>query len=410
MRSPALLIAAGCGIQVLNLLSFATYPTLLPELQVEWRLSNTEAGWISGIYFAGYVLAVALLTSLTDRVDPKRIYIASMAVSVIAPVGFALAADGLWSASLWRLLQGIGLAGTYMPGLRILTDQLPDGAQSRGVAFYTASFSIGVSASYYLSGLLAPAFGWQWAFAATALGPVGAMAVAAFVFESRPVAAERPTSGVLDFRPVIANRSALAYTLAYAAHNAELFAFRSWLVAFLVFSQGLQAGGGGLGWTAATLMALISLASMPASILGNELAVRFDRQRYVVIAMLISAAVGCAFGFLAANAFWIVVAAAVLYMVTISSESSAVTAGVVHSAEPRFKGATMAMHSVIGFIGALIGPLVFGVVLDLGGGSRDVQAWGLAFAAMSGIMLLGPLALVRLIGLRARQGRTHSSS
>ena len=52
---------------------------LLPTLIPAWSLSNTEAGWISGIYYAAYTLVVPLLSSLTDRVDPKRIYLASVA-------------------------------------------------------------------------------------------------------------------------------------------------------------------------------------------------------------------------------------------------------------------------------------------------------------------------------------------
>ena len=40
---------------------------------------------------------------------------------------------------------------------------------------------------------------------------------------------------LLDFRPVLANRRALAYVLGYGVHCWELFATRSWLVAFLAF-------------------------------------------------------------------------------------------------------------------------------------------------------------------------------
>ena len=151
--------------------AFATFPTLIPGFQEEWGLSNTEAGWISGIYFGGYVAAVAILTALTDRVDPKRVYLVSMAISALSAAGFAIAASGAWSASFWRLMQGLGLAGTYMPGLKALTDALPKRLQSRAVAFYTASFGIGASLSIYLSGKLDAAMGWQSAFGLCALGP-----------------------------------------------------------------------------------------------------------------------------------------------------------------------------------------------------------------------------------------------
>jgi MFS family permease len=102
---------------VAGMSAFVTFPALLPTFQQEWALSNTQAGWISGIFFAGYVLAVPVLTSLTDRIDPRRVFLAAMALSALATAGFGLMASGAWSASFWRLLQGVGFAGTYMPGL-----------------------------------------------------------------------------------------------------------------------------------------------------------------------------------------------------------------------------------------------------------------------------------------------------
>src|SRR5437016_14669803 len=84
----------------------ALIPTLIPA----WSLSNTEAGWISGIYYAAYTLVVPLLASLTDRVDPKRIYLGSVAVTALSFAGFACAADGFWSALAFRALMGAGWA------------------------------------------------------------------------------------------------------------------------------------------------------------------------------------------------------------------------------------------------------------------------------------------------------------
>ena len=236
--------------------AFATFPVLIPVFRTEWGISNTQAGSISGLYYGGYVAAVAVLTALTDRIAAKRIYLASMAVSAVAAGGFALFAAGMWTASACQFLQGVGLAGTYMPGLRALTDGLPERLQSRGTALYTASFSIGSSASFYLSGQFGAALGWQWAFALCALGP---LAGAATRVDRLRVAARAAANGLrpglLDFRPVLRNRRALGFTLAYTVHNVELFAFRSWVVAFFVFSQA-QHGPDALGvaWSAATIV------------------------------------------------------------------------------------------------------------------------------------------------------------
>ncbi|MGI9304720.1 MAG: MFS transporter [Gammaproteobacteria bacterium] len=393
------LIVTLCAFKILSMFAFATFPTLIPALQSEWDLSNTSVGWISGIYFGGYIVAVATLTSLTDRIDAKRIYLICMALSAAAAAGFALTAEGLWSASFWRLLQGVGLAGTYMPGLKVLTDQIPARLQSRGTAFYTSSFGIGVGISYFLSGQVGDAMGWQWAFSVCALGPLVAFALAVFLLRPQPPPEDnKPATHLLDFRPVIANRRALGFTLAYSLHNAELFAYRSWLVAFLVFAQTQQAAGWNPLVSAAAIAAVLSFIGMPASVLGNESVTRFGRQRVVITVMICSAIVGAAVGFLVVAPYWLLVSVVVIYAIAIAADSAAMTAGVIEVAETRYKGATMAVHSVIGFVGAALGPLLFGMALDFGGGEKTAHAWGIAFLTMSLLVLLGPLAVIKLVG------------
>ena len=108
--SPIVLLTTLCIAQVLAMTSFANFAALLPDFVVLWALSNTEAGWIGGIYYAGYVVAVPLLVGLTDIVDAKRVYLLSMGVGVAGSIGFALLAEGFWSAMGFRFLSGIALA------------------------------------------------------------------------------------------------------------------------------------------------------------------------------------------------------------------------------------------------------------------------------------------------------------
>jgi len=397
--SPVMLILALCVAETLGMATFATFPALLPTFRDEWGLSNTEAGWIGGVYFAGYLMSVPVLVSLTDRVDPRRIYLIAMGLSCVAALGFAVAANGVGSASLWRFLQGVGLAGTYMPGLKALTDTLPEKYQSRAVAFYTSSFGVGSSLSFVIAGELAAAFDWRWAFILSAIGPALAIAFAFWVLRPRaPAEDAMPATRLLDFRPVFANRRALAFTFGYAVHNWELFGYRTWIVAFLVFAQSQQPSGAiGLAWSATTLAALVNLIGLPASVIGNELAHRFGRRQVLVAVMMASAVAGVAFGFSgSALPFVAVVFLAFVYGWTVIGDSATLTAGVVAAADPRYRGATMAMHSMIGFVGSFIGPLAFGAVLDAGGGEESGMAWGIAFASLSAIILIGPVLMVTM--------------
>ncbi|HEX2334864.1 MAG TPA: MFS transporter, partial [Hyphomicrobiaceae bacterium] len=138
-----------CLGQVGNLLPHVTVPAIMAQhLMPLWGLSAAEAGMMASAYAFGYMLAVPVLTTLTDRIDARRLLPFGLMVSSFATIAFGLIADGLLSASLLWGLAGIGFAGAYMPGLKALTDRLPPGDTSRSVTLYTASFSIGVGLSF----------------------------------------------------------------------------------------------------------------------------------------------------------------------------------------------------------------------------------------------------------------------
>jgi len=403
MIRPARLIALMCAAEVLAMMGISSFAALLPELASEWQLTNTDAGWIGGFYFAGYVVAVPLLTSLTDRVDARLVFLSGAVIGGVGAAGFGLLADGFWSAAFWRVLTGIGLAGTYMPGLKALNDRLKGQAQSRAVAFYTASFGIGMSLSYLIAGEVARLIDWRAAFVAAGACSVLAFALAAVVLgghEAEPPG--RPDTHLLDFRPVFRNHEAMAYVLGYAAHVWELFGLRAWIVAFLVFSASVQSDPN--VWLAPTVVATIfMLVGTPASIFGNELALKYGRRRVIAVIMVVCALYGTLLGFSGRLDYSVVVVMSLVYAALLMGDSASLTAGMVEAAEPAYRGATMAVHSTIGFVGAAAAPPVFGLILDLAGGRGQASAWGFAFISLGAVALLGPLALT--LGVRAAKQR-----
>jgi len=399
--TPVRLTLLMCGAEIFSMTGFAAYTTLLPVLQDEWGLSNSEAGLVSGIYYAGFVAATPVLTSLTDRVDSRRIYLIACLASTLGAAGFMLFAGGLWSALLFQFLIGAGLGGSYMPGLKMLADRLEGSGQSRAVAFYTASFGIGSSLSIFICGLIGSAFGWQSAFAYGAAGPVlAALMVNLVMPRGRTRAAGHPAPALLDFRPVLRNRRALPYIFGYSAHNYELFGQRSWVVAFLAFSASLQPADAPMLVGAATLAAIISLLGPVMTISGNELAIRFGRTRVIFTFMTASGLVACVLGYTAALPWLLVFLIMCVHYSLMLGDSAALTSGAVASAHPDERGATMAVYSFVGFSFAIFAPLVFGAVLDLAGGNRSVLAWGLAFGSIGILGALSPLG--RLIYARRR--------
>ena len=401
-KTPRTLLTAICIAEIGSMMGIATFPSLQPELLSLWGLSNTDAGWINGVYYLAYLIAVPVLVSLTDRQPPRRIYATSMLLAGLSGFGFALVAEGFWTAMLFRAIAGIGLAGSYMPGLKLLSDHLesmqPGQDHSRAVAFYTSSFGIGSALSYVFAGEVAAAFGWQAAFLVAGVGPLLGLGLAMLTLPARDPVPTAPTTHLLDFRPVLASKAAMGYVLAYTAHNFELFAMRSWIVSYLVFAAALHPEAG-MVIAATTVAALVNVVGMPSSVFGNELARRYGRVPIIIAVMTASGLLGLAIGFTAYLPMWLVIAAFVVYGVTITADSSAITAGVVKAAPEGYKGATMAVHSCIGFMGAFLGPLVFGAVLDVTGGGvteGGTAPWFWAFSTTVLALVIGGGMLVRL--------------
>src|SRR5688572_30975258 len=275
------------------MLGFSTYAALLPELRDAWGLSNSQAGIVGGMFFAGYAATVSFWTALTDRTDPRNVYLAGSLIAAAGGAGFGLAASGFVSAVLFQMLLGVGIAATYMPGLRLLSDRISGPYQSRYISFYTSFFGIGTALSLAAAGLLAALYGWRAAFLLSAIGPLLAGGwVFVVISKSRP-AARTPFSlaslfPLAAWRRVLADRASAGYTLGYTVHCLELFGSRAWMVAFLAFCSTDNA----FPWNLAAIAAVVNLLAVPASIVGNEIALRIGRRRWILLAMAGSGAGG----------------------------------------------------------------------------------------------------------------------
>src|SRR5262249_11894810 len=94
-NSPIRLVAAVCAAQVLVQIGAFFWPALLPGMMQFWQLSNSEAGWITAGFYGAYMLAVPVLVTLTDRVDPKRVYLFGVGSTVAGPLPLSVLAEGV---------------------------------------------------------------------------------------------------------------------------------------------------------------------------------------------------------------------------------------------------------------------------------------------------------------------------
>src|SRR6202012_2351480 len=166
--------------------------------------------------FFGYVVSVPVLTSLTDRIDARRVYLVSCLISASGSAAFALLAHGFAGALIAQALFGIGFAGVYMPGLKAMSDRIDEGLQSRATALYTSLSGFGLAGSYFLAGIISAHASWRLAFALAALGPLAAGALVFLLMTPKPPAQAAARPGFFtSFRLVFRNKPALGYIAGY---------------------------------------------------------------------------------------------------------------------------------------------------------------------------------------------------
>lgn len=362
------------------MLPFVNFSAALPVARAAWGLSASQAGVVFAAQQIGYTLAVLVLSSLTDRVGVRRIYLASAALNGLGALAFALWAHDLWSAVATRAVIGAGLAGTYVPGMRLVVERTATGRRGAAMGVYIAAFSVGTAVSLFLTGMLLPS-GLRVAFTVTALGPLVAAAVAAPLLGGPARVARAPAPPVLS---VLRNAPAMRFILAYAAHNWELFGMRTWMPAFLAAAW--QAGGRPLQDAAvlgATVSGVMLMGSALSNATGGWLSDRLGRSRTIRVFLTASACCSFALGWLLPYGVAVVVAVAMLYGIVVTADSSTLSTAVAESAAPGALGRTLAVQSSLGFVVTAASPALFGLILDRSG------TWGWAFGSLGAAALAG---------------------
>ena len=388
------LVVVVCAAQVLVQLGAYFWPALLPSMMPLWGLTNSEAGWITAMFYGAYMVSVPILVTLTDRVDARRVYLFGVACTIVAHLLFGWMAEGFWSALALRALAGIGWAGTYMTGLKLLSDQVDAKLMSRATAGHAASIGVSGAVSFACADVLAGAYGWQSAFIVAGATAVAAWSMVALLVPRRttPLPPAKDGLALFDFRPVFRNRSAMAYAIAYCIHTLEMSALRGWGVAFLAFvAASTGTAGTEAHFSPTTVLTTLALIGTAASVLGNESAIRWGRRKLITLAMLASIVVSSSIGFIGTQSYAVAVALLLIYGFVVWLDSSSLTAGAAGSAEPTRRGATLAVHSMLGYSGGFVGPLLIGYALDLCGGMSPM-AWGVAFGLVAVLMLLALVA------------------
>ena len=133
------------------------------------RFSNTEVGLAASAYLAGAVLGALFFGWLTDRLGRKKLFFITLAVYLIATAATALSWN-LASFALFRFLTGAGIGGEYAAINSTIQELVP--ARVRGWTDLCINGSFWIGAALGASGAIVlldpavidPEYGWRLAF------------------------------------------------------------------------------------------------------------------------------------------------------------------------------------------------------------------------------------------------------
>jgi MFS family permease len=393
-----------CLVQLFIMMVFINYSAVLPQLKDEWGMNNTMAGSILSVYQLGYIASGVILSAATDRLNTRNIFIASALWSASANLLFALYAHDYTSALFLRALTGIGMGGTYMPGIKLVAERFGANERGRAIGIYVGSLMLGASLSLALTGWLSSLFGWRNAFLACSACVYLGTALAWLVFRDyRPTIHPRPAAAARTglAAETLGNRPALLMILGYASHMWEMYGMRGWIAPFFTASliaHGI-ARGVAPGWAATAAALVIGVGAISTALTGS-LSDRLGRTRTITIVMAGSAC--CSFGF-----GWLInfhpayaLCFGLVYGFLVSAESPVFSTALTELVSPAYLGAAMGMQSLIGYTLAMIAPTVFGWALDLTGNLRPwgwfSVDWGIAFATAGLGGVAGPVFMYLL--------------
>lgn len=376
-----------CIAVVLSLTNWFSATAVIPELEVRWSLSGTEAAWLTNGVQAGFVIG-ALTASFLALVDIWRLNYLMGVGALLA--GFANAAllfePGTTVAILARVVTGVALAGVYPPAMKFIATWFKKG---RGLALglLVGSLTLG-SALPHLVRALGGGFNWRGVVIASSAASFVAAVVFAFLLHEGPYRFARTRVNIGQIGAILRNRSVMLANIGYFGHMWELYAMWGW---FLAYARASFASGNTVfGGNPSLLTFAVVAIGIPGCVLAGLLSDRIGRCYTTALMMagsgLCALGIGCAFN----GPGWLLVVISLLWGLTVIADSAQFSAAVTELSENDQVGSALAFQMGGGY--ALTIVAIWLVPLF----SNALGSWRWGFLMLVPGPLIGVYAMLKL--------------
>lgn len=399
----------------LALLPFSSYVSSAPLIRNEWQLSNAEAALVFSAYLIGYAVSSVVLIPLADRLSPRRVLLASVALMAVSNLLFPLLATDVWSGAALRFVSGMGHVGAYVPGIQLVSLRFARGRRGAAVGVFVAMGYAGTTVSYVFMGQLLNAVStWQTAYLATSFVALAGLVPALLLMLGRDSERPDPAPGQqaapagwrLDLS-VLRNRPAVLAIAGYTLHTAELYLARLWLPLLLgaMFLHG-GAGDQDAAAQASTWAGLMFMMGVGGVLIGGLVSDYTGRTAGAMLIFAVSGACSFIVGWLIGAPPALMLALGFVYGLSTAADS-AIYSTAVTELSPRGRiGSTQAVQAFIAFTVGAAAPIAAGTVLDV---VQGAAGWGLAFSLNGALAVVGVSAMFALRRMpesaRMAQGR-----
>jgi len=135
---------------------------MLGAMAAEFGADSSTIGWIPTLTFGGFLVGIALLVPLGDRVDKRRLIITQHFAAIVALLA-AAAATGVATAAASGFL--IGLCACYAQNIVPTVAELaPPAGRGRAVGTVLTALFLGILFARITGGIVAAQLGWRWMY------------------------------------------------------------------------------------------------------------------------------------------------------------------------------------------------------------------------------------------------------
>lgn len=343
-RILALLAAA----ELLGMSLWFTGNAVAPQLSVRWSLTGTQVGWLTTAVQLGFVCGTALaaLLNLPDIIPARRLF-AFAAVAGAAANALLVVAPSFSVALASRFVTGACLAGVYPPAMKMAATWF---RERRGLAIGTVvgALTIGKATPYLVHAL--PNLSWSAVVLAASVAAAIAGALVAIGYHDGPYHfPPRPFSWGLVGSVARDRRWRLA-TGGYLGHMAELYAFWTWIPAYLGASALARGGGAGEHAGLEALSFAVIAVGGAGCVWGGLVADRVGRARLVTLAMFASGSCAAVVGFAFGAPMWALAPIALVWGFFVVADSAQFSALVTETVPAHAVGTALTIQTSLGFL------------------------------------------------------------